>query len=302
MTQPSTAASTVALDVGQSGSRLAVDGRRVNRPMPGLRGDLPINEQLAELVARASEVASKSVATVAIGSTGVESLTIASELRQRLSGAVTSVLVAHDSVTSYLGSRGIRPGCVLAVGTGTVALAVGTDVARVDGWGSLVGDAGSGYWIGRAAIEAVLRAEDGRGPATALRRRVANRYDGLHQLGIRLQAEADRVRLIAMCARDVAAVAATDSVAAEITGIAGRELAVTVQTAVERAGLGADATVIAIGNALLSEPLRIAFNRHLAELLPNVRREEPAGDGLDGAGLLPSVPPEFPLHGLISWT
>jgi N-acetylglucosamine kinase-like BadF-type ATPase len=31
-----------------------------------------------------------------------------------------------------------------------------------------MGDAGSGYWLGRAALDAVMRAHDGRGPATAL--------------------------------------------------------------------------------------------------------------------------------------
>ena len=36
--------------------------------------------------------------------------------------------------------------------------------ARAGGWGYVLGDEGSGYWIGRAALRAVLREADRRGP------------------------------------------------------------------------------------------------------------------------------------------
>ena len=62
-------------------------------------------------------------------------------------------------------------------------------MARVDGWGYLMGDAGSGYWIGREALDAVMRAFDGRGPDTALRdvaeRRWPDLEAGVHQPPVR---------------------------------------------------------------------------------------------------------------------
>ena len=64
---------------------------------------------------------------------------------------IRSTVLAHDSTTSYLGALGDTRGAVVASGTGVVTLAVGVEtVARVDGWGYIMGDAGSGYWIGRA--------------------------------------------------------------------------------------------------------------------------------------------------------
>ena len=42
------------------------------------------------------------------------------------------------------------------------------EAARAGGWGYVLGDEGSGYWIGRAALRAVLREADRRGPRTAL--------------------------------------------------------------------------------------------------------------------------------------
>ncbi|MFW6598212.1 N-acetylglucosamine kinase [Propionibacteriaceae bacterium Y2011] len=312
----------VALDVGQSGTRLALSGNRNGITLPGLRGDQSVADQLAGLVVRACEIArdrgAAAPTTVAIGSTGVESPTVATEVATRLPGpgaptpataALTTMLIAHDSVTSHLGALAGEPGCVLAVGTGVVALGVGTTTARVDGWGSLVGDAGSGHWIGRAAVEAVLRAEDGRGAPTTLRDRVADRFDGLDALGVRLQQHPDRVRLIASVARDVAELAGTDRIAAKITDDAGRELSQTVHVACRRAGLlwgglldtePAGPIVVTTGNALASQPLRDAFETHLQVALPNRRRHDPAGDALTGAGLLPGIGADTPLGRLVS--
>ena len=42
------------------------------------------------------------------------------------------------------------------------------EAARSGGWGYVLGDEGSGYWIGRSALRAVLREADKRGPKTML--------------------------------------------------------------------------------------------------------------------------------------
>lgn len=76
------------------------------------------------------------------------------------------------------------PGIVLNAGTGSIAL--GRDASgkshRAGGFGWQMGDEGSGYGIGRAAMGAVSRAQDGRGPATKLTLRAmaaakANNFD-----------------------------------------------------------------------------------------------------------------------------
>jgi len=61
------------------------------------------------------------------------------------------VLVTDDAVTAHLGALGGEPGVVVAAGTGAIALGVGESgaSARADGWGTLLGDDGGGYWIGR---------------------------------------------------------------------------------------------------------------------------------------------------------
>jgi len=74
----------------------------------------------------------------------------------------TRVLVESDAFISYIGAIGIQPGVLLIAGTGAIAIARKKDGAmiRVGGWGPVFGDEGGGFWIGREAISAALRAND----------------------------------------------------------------------------------------------------------------------------------------------
>ncbi|MDT8341451.1 MAG: BadF/BadG/BcrA/BcrD ATPase family protein, partial [Longimicrobiales bacterium] len=79
--------------------------------------------------------------------------------------------VGTDAEAAFHDAFPAGAGILLLAGTGSVAWGrsrAGT-VARVGGWGPQLGDEGSGFALGMAALGAVLRAEDGRGPATALR-------------------------------------------------------------------------------------------------------------------------------------
>ena len=94
------------------------------------------------------------------------------ELLRRGARPRAASTIASDGVTSLLGALGERDGAVVAAGTGTICVARrGERLAKVDGWGALLGDAGSGFAIGRAGLEAALRNADGRGGSEAPARR-----------------------------------------------------------------------------------------------------------------------------------
>lgn len=60
-------------------------------------------------------------------------------------------------------------GCCMICGTGSVCFVRRRDqIIRIGGWGYLLDRTGSGYAIGREALEAALRSHDGRGDATLL--------------------------------------------------------------------------------------------------------------------------------------
>jgi len=85
-------------------------------------------------------------------------------------GRGARILIVNDALVALEAGAPEAPGVVLIAGTGSIAY--GRDAqgraARAGGWGYVLGDEGSGYWIGRQALRAVVRETDGRGVPTAL--------------------------------------------------------------------------------------------------------------------------------------
>lgn len=75
-----------------------------------------------------------------------------------------------DIQSAYFTATSEPDGYVVIVGTGAIAgRMAGGELVRVrDGIGYLLGDEGSGFWIGQAVARAVAADIDGRGPATAM--------------------------------------------------------------------------------------------------------------------------------------
>lgn len=111
----------------------------------------------ARVVITAAGVASPELVRVVTGSLASAGLEIPVEIMGDVLGAWYSATAEAD-------------GAVLIVGTGTTAarIADGQVARTADGLGWLLGDAGSGFWVGREVARAVAADLDGHGPHTAL--------------------------------------------------------------------------------------------------------------------------------------
>ena len=139
-------------------------------------------EAVATAVRRAVEQAGVKVPVVALwaGVAGAGRENVRLPLEDRLSGLglAENVRVGTDAEAAFFASFGSGPGIVLIAGTGSIALAsrlggaappgILPPMLRAGGWGPVIDDAGSGYWVGREALRATARATDGRGPTTSL--------------------------------------------------------------------------------------------------------------------------------------
>ncbi|GAA1983873.1 N-acetylglucosamine kinase [Microbacterium pumilum] len=303
-----TGASVLAIDAGQTGMKVRLQHGSDTRDVlfGGIRTHELLLPQLADVVHAAIR---DTGATPEIVTAGISGLTD----RDADAGALLGLLrdtgireaaLAHDSTTSFLGALGDTRGAVVAAGTGVVTLAVGRDaVARVDGWGYLMGDAGSGYWIGREALDAVMRAYDGRGPQTRLTDVVRERWPQLDQAYISLQATDDRVSVIASFAASVARLAADgDEVALTITTSAAHQLALSVTTAIGQVAHPDDRlSVCAIGGVFRSAVLAGAFSDVLTRDSHDfdITLVSPLGEGIDGAIALADLGSKHPLSAAV---
>ncbi|MFD0052122.1 N-acetylglucosamine kinase [Streptomyces sp. NPDC127168] len=292
----------LAVDSGGSGLRLVVgtagaDGRgplghRASREpvRTGPRGIEPehLMEQLLPMVrALTAETRVDRFGTAVVGAAGLA--TLGDALRAELPGALARELGARkvalvaDAVTAYVGALGPRPGAVVAAGTGLIA--TGTDLARwhrADGWGHLLGDCGGGAWIGRAGLEAALRAHDGReGGSAPLLARARERFGPAAGIPGQLYPRTDRPAVLASFAPDVAACAPGDPVAAEILRAAARHMADSAAAVCPRDG---EPRLAVTGGLLkLGDPLVAPLEEELAKRLPQARRTAAEGDPLDGS-------------------
>ena len=80
-------------------------------------------------------------------------------------------LFTHDAAIALTGATAGEPGVIVIAGTGSIAFAKNAAgrIARAGGWGFAFGDEGSAFDIVRQALRALLRFEEGGGPATAVR-------------------------------------------------------------------------------------------------------------------------------------
>ncbi|MEU3851122.1 BadF/BadG/BcrA/BcrD ATPase family protein [Streptomyces sp. NPDC029554] len=290
----------LAVDSGGSGLRVVV-GTAERGPLARCASGEPVRTgergidpghfmaQLLPLVrALTAETGPVRLTAAVVGAAGLA--TLGDALRAELPGAlagelgVRTVALAADAVTAYVGALGSRPGAVVAGGTGLIA--IGTDLTgwrRADGWGHLLGDCGGGAWIGRAGLEAALRAHDGRaGGSGRLLADAEEQFGTVTGLPGALYPRPDRPAVLASFApRVAAACAGGDPVAAHILREAAMHIAESA-AAVCPAG-GAARVAVTGGLFRMGEPLLCPLDEELAKRLPGVRRVPAAGDPLDGA-------------------
>ena len=88
-------------------------------------------------------------------------------------------IVDTDARIALTGAIGFGAGIVIISGTGSVAFGrnASAEEGRAGGWGPTLGDEGSGFWIAREGLSAIVRAHDGRGFATKMTNLLCDEYD-----------------------------------------------------------------------------------------------------------------------------
>ncbi len=101
-------------------------------------------------------------------------------------GYQARVLIVNDALVALEAGAPGQPGVVVISGTGSISYGrnAAGEAARSGGWGYVLGDEGSSYWIGRAALRAVLRESDRRGPRTALTDLLLRHFGVAHPQGL----------------------------------------------------------------------------------------------------------------------
>ena len=251
----------LAVDAGATKTEaLVYDGRIVGLGVSGAGNYQTVGPKAAEMhvaaaIRGALDMAGstwKDVSSAYYGFAGADAPTRSRSVVEEMVGRLHlsgTKRIYNDGVAGYylsaLGKRGI----VVAAGTGSVVHARnGEREARTGGWGWFVGDEGSAFWIGRAALNAATQAFDGRGSETVLVNAIEGRIGEQFTDAISHYQRFPSVCAVASLAPLVTASAASgDVVSAAICRQAGTDLAAGVRSAARILGLEGDFTIGAVG-------------------------------------------------------
>jgi N-acetylglucosamine kinase-like BadF-type ATPase len=205
-------------------------------------GELEVEKVLHEVMDSVLADESAPPAAICLGIAGVDRPDDNAIIRgiMRRIGYKAPVLVVNDALAALVAGVGDdHAGIVLIAGTGSICY--GRDhagrAARSGGWGYILGDEGSGWWIGRETLAAVMRAADGRGPATLLTEGVLKHFGFSHvtELVQEVYYRDPRRRAVAGLSGVVQSAAeAGDVVARQILSAAADELVLAVRSVATR--------------------------------------------------------------------
>jgi N-acetylglucosamine kinase-like BadF-type ATPase len=152
-----------------------------------------------------------------------------------------NIQLKHDAITALVGASEGKLGVVVIAGTGAVAYGQldNGEEARSSGWGYIMGDEGSAYWIGIEAIRAACKARDGRDKSTTLVNRIPEylQLQDLTDLHRKLYAQELSRSVVASLAKITAdAAGAGDKLSIRLLERAGQELAQAALAVIARLG------------------------------------------------------------------
>jgi glucosamine kinase len=255
-------------------ARVIAEGREDGANLQGV-GELALEKVLHSVMEKTLDGTGVIPSAICLGIAGVDRAPDEAVVRSIMCriGYKARILVVNDALIALQAAVGDAAGIVIVSGTGSIAYGRNDrgEASRAGGWGYALGDEGSGYWIGRLALRAVVRHADGRGRATSLTPRLLAHFGVERASGLIHKVYHDE-----LSPREIAAVAThvqhardeDDMVAAGILNRAADELMTAATAVMERLALAEQPfTFVLSGGMFHAVPwLRDQMELHLPAL------------------------------------
>lgn len=203
------------------------------------------------------------------------------------------IILEHDAAIALAGATACQPGVIVLAGTGSMAFGISKlgMRKRAGGWGNVLGDEGSAYYIGRRALAAACKAYDGRGQKTALVDKLMEylKLDDFTDLVKKIYHREALPQNIASIAPLVSQLAKSgDKVATEILKDAARELALAANAVINGLDMKDENFQVAVSGSVFNagKPLLIPFAESVKSTAPRAAIIQPKFEPAIGAVFL----------------
>ncbi len=259
---------------GGSSNYLAIGGEELRKVLLSVIGDL-----LAK-----TDVTDSEITHIYMGFAGAGR----KEDREAITGLFDNtpfqgrVSVVSDAVIALMGAFAGRPGVILISGTGSICFGVDSrgELIRSGGWGYMLGDEGSGFYIGHEAIIYALKYFDGRGVKTTLKKVIENKFNVSSidfLVPLIYQNKIDRVAIADLAPSVFEEAGKGDKVAADIIRAAGLELGKMIKAVIRKMKNGVEQAEIAlIGSVFKQKDILVPYiQEELSDLERKIEIIEP---------------------------
>jgi glucosamine kinase len=271
---------------------LPADGGPSNAAIIGIEQAVGVVLRVADEAMEKAGISRREIARAVLAVAGPSTEMLACHVR-----AVRSEdwIVVNDVVAAWATATRGTPGVGAISGTGSNVFGVGPGgrAWRAGGWGHLLGDEGSGYWLGIETIRAALHERDGTGSPTALSA-AATEFFGVESVeavaALVYSKPLTKGEIAAIAPRTAALAASGDEVARSLYERAAAELGRQIAVVIERTGLhdvspdagfpvGLIGSVFKAG-AVFVEPLRAVIREAAPRARVSVTEMAPVGGSL----------------------
>jgi len=237
-----------------------------------------------------ADVDDDDVGTAVVGIAGTPSDEIAHSVQTEFSPGAWYFV--NDVIAAWAAGTWLEPGVAVISGTGSHVFGVNAagESWRTGGWGHVLGDEGSGYWLGLSGMKAALHYRDASGPETALLDAAVAFYklDAIEDLQALVYGQPLTKSEIAAFTEEVEKSAvAGDRVASNLFQTAASDLATQVRAPIEALGLTGAFKIAVVGGVFSDgELLRTPFEAAVREFAPDARFVVPEIPPVGGSLLL----------------
>ena len=198
------------------------------------------------------------------------------------------VKVLSDAHIALEGSFPNSAGCILIAGTGSILF--GKDekgvIHRVGGFGRMIGDEGSGYSIGRKALNAVSKASDGRGEETLISELLNSKMSSVSANGIINKVYKEKLDVASVAKIVIQAAEEGDPIAEDILDEEADELVLHIRSLINK--IHTDKLNVSFSGSLIDNKNFYSdlLKRKIKSSLPHVTVVKPFSSPVTGAILL----------------
>jgi N-acetylglucosamine kinase-like BadF-type ATPase len=195
------------------------------------------------------------------------------------------VKVVSDAHIALEGAFPDSAGCILIAGTGSILF--GKDekgaIHRVGGFGRLIGDEGSGYSIGRKALNAVSKESDGRGEETLISELLNAKMNSSSSTSIINKVYKEKLDVASVAKIVIEAAEEGDPIAEDILDEEADELVLHIKSLMNK--IQTDNLNVAFSGSLIDNKNFYSdlLKQKIKSTLPNVKVVKPASTPVSGA-------------------